>query len=240
MTTIDLSAGTDVAGVSPGLRGYVARPSGSGPWPGVVLVHEAFAVDDVMRRHADRVASAGFLAVLPDLFTNGGPGRCLVATFRALRSGTGRAYADIEAGRLWLLAQPDCTGKTGVLGFCLGGGFALMVANRGQFAACAPNYAVLPKDLDAALDGACPVVASYGSRDGLRGSATRLEAGLKRAGVPNDVKEYPGAGHSFLNDEPNGPRLLRPLLKLNGAGPSPVAAADAWSRIETFFHYHLD
>jgi carboxymethylenebutenolidase len=54
------------------------------------------------------------------------------------------------------------------------------------------------------------------------------------------VKEYPGAGHSFLNDAPNGPRLLRPLLKLNGAGPRPDAAADAWLRIETFFHYHLD
>jgi carboxymethylenebutenolidase len=115
-----------------------------------------------------------------------------------------------------------------------------MVANRGQFSACAPNYAILPKDLDAALDGACPVVASYGSRDGLRGSAAKLETGLKRAGVPRDVKEYPGAGHSFLNDAPNGPRLLRPLLKLNGAGPRPDAAADAWLRIETFFHYHLE
>ena len=96
MTTIDLSTGA-VEGTSPGLSAYMARPTGSGPWPGVVVVHEAFAVDDVMRRHADRLASAGFLAILPDLFSAGGPVRCLVATMRAMRSGTGRAYADIES-----------------------------------------------------------------------------------------------------------------------------------------------
>jgi carboxymethylenebutenolidase len=239
MTTIDLSTSA-VEGTSPGLSAYVARPAGSGPWPGVVVVHEAFAVDDVMRRHADRLASAGFLAILPDLFSAGGPVRCLVATMRAMRSGTGRAYADIEAGRQWLAKQQDCTGKTGVIGFCLGGGFALMVANRG-FEVCAPNYAFLPKDLDAALDGACPVVASYGGSDrGLRGAAATLEAGLEKAGVPYDVKEYPAAGHSFLNDELNGPRPLRPLIKAAGGGPHPESAADAWPRIESFFHRYLD
>ena len=71
MTTIDPSTSA-VEGTSPGLSAYVARPAGSGPWPGVVVVHEAFAVDDVMRRHADRLASAGFLAILPDLFSAGG------------------------------------------------------------------------------------------------------------------------------------------------------------------------
>jgi carboxymethylenebutenolidase len=139
IVTIDVGASTDVEGVSPGLAAYVARPSMPGPWPGVVVVHEIFAVDDVMRRHADRLAAAGFLAILPDLFSAGGPARCLMSTFRALRSGTGRAYADIEAARRWLVAQPDCTGRTGVIGFCLGGGFALMMANRGEFDASASN-----------------------------------------------------------------------------------------------------
>ena len=49
------------------------------------------------------------------------------------------------------------------------------------------------------------------------------------------MKVYPGAGHSFLNDAPNGPALLRPLVRIAGVGPEPTAAADAWGRIEAFF-----
>ena len=82
-----------------------------------------------MRRQTDRMASAGYLAILPDLYSQGGRRRCLRATFTALRSGEGRAYRDIEAARSWLLAQEDCTGKVGVIGFCMGGAFALMAAS---------------------------------------------------------------------------------------------------------------
>ena len=59
MTTIDLQAATAVDGVSEGLSAYVARPSTPGPWPGVVVIHEAFGLDPVMRRQTDRMASAG-------------------------------------------------------------------------------------------------------------------------------------------------------------------------------------
>nr|MBA2418204.1 dienelactone hydrolase family protein [Nocardioidaceae bacterium] len=163
-----------------------------------------------MRRHADRLATAGYLTVAVDLFSAGGATRCLVGTFRALLSGRGRAYADIESGRQWLLAQPDCTGTVGTIGFCMGGGFALMTASSG-FDAASVNYGQVPTDLDAVARGACPVVGSYGGSDrGLNGAAAKVEAALTRAGVPHDVKEYPGAGHSFLNDAPNGPRVLRP------------------------------
>ena len=62
---------------------------------------------------------------------------------------------------------------------------------------------------------------------------------MTRAGVPHDVKEYPGAGHSFLNDASNGPRVLRPLLRVANIGPHPDAAADAWRRIEAFFAAQL-
>ena len=88
--------------------------------------------------------------------------RCLVGTFRALLSGRGRAYADIESGRQWLLAQPDCTGTVGTIGFCMGGGFALMTATTG-FDAASVNDGQVPKGLDAVARGACPVVGSYGA-----------------------------------------------------------------------------
>lgn len=113
------------------LRAYSARPDGAGPWPGVVVLHEAFGLDDVMRRQCDRLAAVGYLNVLPDLFSDGGARRCLVSTFRALFSGHGKAYADIEAARRHLLDDNRCTGKIGVIGFCMGGGFSLMTAARG-------------------------------------------------------------------------------------------------------------
>jgi carboxymethylenebutenolidase len=84
------------------------------------------------------------------------------------------------------------------------------------------------------------VVASYGGRDRpLRGAADALDSALTGAGVVHDVKEYPDAGHSFLNSAPNGPRPLRPLLRVAGIGPDPVAAGDAWRRIDAFFGTHL-
>ena len=73
----------------------------------------------------------------------------------------------------------------------------------------------------------------------LKGAATKLDKALTAVGVEHDVKEYPTANHSFLNDAPNGPVVLRPLLKVAGIGPDPVAAADAWRRIEDFFARHL-
>ncbi len=106
--------------------------------------------------------------------------------------------------------------------------------------AAAVNYGQLPRDLDAAVVGACPVVGSYGGNDRtLRNAAAKLDGGLTKAGVVHDVKEYPGAGHAFLNDTENGPRALRPLFRVAGMGPRPEAAADAWKRIEAFFAEHL-
>ncbi len=237
---------TDLAGLatrhgsSPSLRGYLARPAGEGPWPGVVLVHEAFGLDDQSRRHADHLARLGYLVLAPDLFTRGRTLHCVAATFRALGSGRGPAFADIEAARSRLLEDPACTGAVGVIGFCMGGGFALLLAGRGDYAASSVNYGMLPKDPRGVLDAPCPVVASYGGRDrGLAGSADRLERWLAAKGVSHDVREYPGAGHSFLNDAEVGPRAMRPLARVAGVGPDPDAAADAWRRIDAFFGEHL-
>ncbi|MEV0052896.1 dienelactone hydrolase family protein [Saccharopolyspora shandongensis] len=239
-TTIDLTPRSAALGGSRKLTGHLAKPGGPGPWPGVVVVHEAFGVDDVMLRQTERMAEAGYLALLPDLFTDGGTRRCLVPTMRAALSGRGRAYADLEAARTELADRPDCTGKVGLIGFCMGGSFALVAAGRGIYDAASANYGQLPKDIDRALAEACPVVGSYGGRDGmLKGAAAKLDAALERAGIPHDVKEYPEAGHSFLNDAENAPRIMRPLLRISGAGPHPESAADAWRRIEDFFAEHL-
>lgn len=235
----DVTIAATVPAASPGLRGVLGVPDGEGPWPGLVVVHEAFGIDDVMRRQVQRLAQAGYLALMPDLFTAGGTRRCLVATLKALSSGEGRAFADLESARQELLNHQDCTGRLGVIGFCMGGGFALIAAARG-FDVSSVNYGVLPKDLDAVLDRACPIVASYGGKDrALRSAPATLEAAATRHDLPHDIRQYPRAGHSFLNDAPVGPRLLRPMMKVMGTGPEPESARDAWARIEAFFATHL-
>jgi carboxymethylenebutenolidase len=239
MTEIDLSdLAADRDGSQP-LHGYLARPAGIGPRPAVVMIHEIFGLDEVMRGHADRLAGFGYLTLAVDLFSAGSTARCLVATMTAMMRGRGRAFADISAAHDYLADSPECTGKIGVIGFCIGGGFALLTANNG-FDAAAVNYGQLPRHLDEAVAGACPIVGSYGGRDpSLRGAARRLDAALDNAGVTHDVKEYAAASHAFLNDAEAGPRVLRPFLRVAGIGPESESAKDAWDRIERFFATHL-
>ena len=235
MTDIDLTLlAADRDGSQP-LRGYLASPPGIGPWPAVVMIHEIFGLDEVMRGHADRLAGLGYLTLAVDLFSAGSAARCLVSTMTAMMRGRGRAFADIAAAHDYLANSADCTGKIGVIGFCIGGGFALLTANNG-FHAAAINYGQLPRHLDEKVVGACPIVGNYGGRDpSLRGAARRLDAALNKAGVTHDVKEYAAASHAFLNDTETGPCVLRPLLRVAGIGPEPESAKDAWNRIETFF-----
>jgi carboxymethylenebutenolidase len=237
LENVVLDAG--IEGASVGLKGVIGIPAGDGPWPGIVVVHEAFGIDAEMRKQISHLAALGYLALMPDLFTEGGFRRCIWATFRAMTSGEGRAYADIETARRTLVASADCTGEVGVIGFCMGGGFAIMTAARG-FDVAAVNYGIMPKDLEAVLEGACPIVASYGAEDAtLRGAAAKLERTLTDKGIPHDVKEYPGAGHAFLNEKMTGPAVMAPFARVMNFGPKPEAAVDAWRRIGEFFAEQL-
>ncbi len=219
-------------------RGYLSVPTGpGGPWPGVVVIHEAFGLTDDIRRAADQIAEHGYLALAPDLFDGKSWIRCIRSAIRQARAGHGPAFAVIDGARATLAARPDCTGKTGVIGFCLGGGFALLCAPGHGFDVASVNYGEVPKDAERLLAGACPVVGSFGGRDQMGTThPERLQRALTVLEVPHDIEVYPGSGHRFMTESHGASAALLKVAKMSF---QPADAADAWRRIFAFFDRYL-
>jgi carboxymethylenebutenolidase len=226
------------------LPGHLAAPTGSGPWPGVVVLHDLVGMSSDLRRQADWLAGAGYLAVAPDLFRGSRRPSCIIRMMRETSRRQGPTFADIEATGRWLAERPDCTGRVGVIGFCLGGGFALLLAAEHRFDAASVNYGPVSKKAysEEVLGGACPVVGSYGAKDLIaRGAGERLSRILTAVGVDHDVKTYPDAGHSFMNDHESAdlPALFAVQFRLAGNPYHEPSAQDARRRILDFFGRHL-
>ena len=237
---------SDVCIPAPGgpMPGYLAAPAGSGPWPGVVVLHDLVGMSRDLRQQADWLAGAGYVTAAPDLFRGSRRPTCIIRMMRETWRRRGPTFADIEATGRWLAERPDCTGRVGVIGFCLGGGFALLLAAEHRFDAASVNYGPVSTKVYSAdvLSGACPVVGSYGAKDpGTRGAGERLSRILTAVGVDHDVKTYPDAGHSFMNDHDPAdlPALFAVHFRLTGNPYHEPSAQDARRRILDFFGRHL-
>ncbi len=224
------------------MHAALSLPPAGQPWPGMVVLHEAYGLNDDIRRITARFAASGYASIAPDLYSSGNRAICLIRVFSAMLTGsTATVVRGIDAARSFLASRPEVRSDSiGVVGFCMGGGFALAFCTSGGAAAAGVNYGSVPKDRRR-LEGACPIVASYGAEDRMLASqARRLEDHLTALGVPHDIKVYEGAGHSFLSRD-NEPAWLRRMSLPNPlhAGYVEEAAEDAWRRMLEFFSEHL-
>ncbi len=187
-------------------HGYLAVPD-AGSGPGLIVIQEWWGLVDHIKDVCDRFAAEGFVALAPDLFG----GR---TTHDADEAGQLMGQLPVEqaardlAGAVDFLLGHEATQGTavGTVGFCMGGGFVLVLAAQqgDRISAAVPYYGVGGyEDMD--LSGlTAPVLGHFGEADEMAGPDQVAELGRRlreEAGIEPDLRVHPGAGHAFFNDE---------------------------------------
>jgi carboxymethylenebutenolidase len=210
------------------LEGYIAHPEGDGPFPGVVVIHEAYGLNENIKDIARRFANQGYVALAVDLFAGRNRAICMFRFMSGwlLNSLNNRSIHDLKAALTFLLEQPGVdNSRLGAVGYCMGGSFAIAWAcTDDRLKAIAPYYAGNPRPLEA-VARLCPVVGSYPDKDFTTKQGQKLDVELDRYNVPHDIKIYPGAKHSFFND--------------TSRSYNEAAAKDSWGRVLEFFGEYL-
>lgn len=211
-------------------QGYLARPDGDGPFPGVIVVQEWWGLDDHIKDVARRFAAEGFAAFAPDLYHGKITKEPDEAGKLMMALDMPKASKELAAAAEHLSQQPFIAGRAiGATGFCMGGGLALTLAcDSPHIKAAAPFYGMNPDPIDKVANLGGPVRVSYAEHDDWVGPPVRkaLEAALKEHGKDYEIHVYPGTSHAFFND-------TRPDAY------NADAARDAWSRMLDLFRANL-
>ncbi|MDP1818310.1 MAG: dienelactone hydrolase family protein [Acidimicrobiales bacterium] len=229
-----VSAGADGA-----FDAYCSVPDG-GRGPGVLVFQEIFGINDNMRALADRLAEAGYVALVPDMFwrlerrfERNGESQIQDAFAMIGRYDFAWAGPDIAATHAHLVGMDACTGSVGAVGFCFGGTLAFAAAalsevdGRGIDAAVSYYGSATNEQLDLLDRVTCPLLFHYGDSDPFIPLEKVVEVERAAEGRPDvEVLRYPGAGHAFSNAD--APSMYRA-----------DAAELAWSRTLEHFATHL-
>lgn len=208
--------------------GYLALPTTvpDAKKPALIVIQEWWGVDDWIRSQADRFAGQGYVALAADLYRGRTAGTPDEAHELSRGLPEDRALADLKAAVDYLSARPDVDpNRIGVIGWCLGGGYALALATADpRVKATVINYGRLVTDSEAIARINGPVLGNFGGADrGIPADDVRqFGANLTKYGKLGDIEIFDGAGHAFMN--PN-----------NTQGYNEAAAQEAWSRIDRFF-----
>jgi len=222
--TVTFSNGKDTVG------GFLATPEKPGRYPGLIVVHEWWGLNDWVKEQTVKLASQGFVALAVDLYR----GKVAADASEAHELSRGlpddRAIVDLMAGIVYLTTRNDVEhGRIGAIGWCMGGGYAVQLAMHvPRLGACVVNYGALPTDPNDLQNIGAPFLGNFGADD--RGiTPTDVQAFQKSMETLDrkvDIKIYDGAGHAFEN--PN-----------NKDGYRPQAAEDAWNRTVAFLNKYL-
>ena len=212
------------------VQGVLYTPSGKGPFPGLIVVHEWWGLNDWVKEQASKLADQGYVALAVDLYR----GKVATTPDEAHQIMRGvpedRAKRDLHAAFEFLASQSNVKkDRIGAIGWCMGGGYSLDVAlQEPTLAADVINYGHLATDADALKKINAPILGLFGAQDkGIPPEDVRkFGETLDHMGKRIQIKIYDDAGHAFEN--PN-----------NKDGYRPADAADAWQRTVEFFAANL-
>jgi carboxymethylenebutenolidase len=213
----------------PGGSGYFAKPAGSGPFPGVIVIHENRGLNPHIKDVARRFAVEGFAALAPDYLSamGGTPEDADKAREMIGQLKPEDAVAISKAALAALKARSEVNGRAGAVGFCWGGGQvnALAVSDPGLAAGVAYYGRQAKADQVAAIQA--PLLLHYaGNDERINAGIAEYEKALKEAGKTYEIHMYEGAEHAFNNDA-------------NAARYNKQAADLAWARTVEFLKKHV-
>lgn len=222
------------------LKSFVVYPERKTPAPVVVVIHDIRGMSDIARAAGDQLAQDGFIAIVPDFLSGKGPGG---GGTESLGAGVGKAIqslgpdevtarlnAAMEYGRL----LPAANKKTGVTGFCWGGGMTFLFASRQpELNAAVVFYGPTPGQtgqFEQTLSGVrAPVLGLYADNDArINTVLPEVDGVMKTLGKSYERHTFEGAGHGFMGNQ------------AGGGGANLKAAQQAWPMAIAFFKRHLE
>jgi carboxymethylenebutenolidase len=223
------------------MKCHQAQPRGTGKFPAVMVIMEAFGLNDHIKDVTERIAAEGYTAIAPDLYFRESPN---VVGYDQLEAAIGlmqkldaeQVIADLQSVITHLKTQNFVNGdRLGITGFCMGGTIAFLAACRFpvEIKAAVPFYGggIAGDSTSAALNHAgnlqAPILCLFGENDPYipLSQVKQIEDTLRALGKLFEVKVYPGADHGFFCDE--------------RASYHPQAAKDAWEKMTAWFEKYL-
>lgn len=227
------------------IHAYLARPLGTGPFPGMVLFHHLPGWDDWYRQTTRLFASRGYVTISPDLYCRAGHGEPDDVAARVRAEGgvpDDQVVGDAAGCTSFLRSLPTSNGKVGFMGTCSGGRHAYLAACRlpavDAVVNCWGGRVVTPADeltanqpvapIDYTAELACPVLGLFGDEDRnpTPADVDTLEAALAQHGKTYEFHRYPDAGHGFFYHD-------------RSAAYRAEAAVDGWAKVWDFLGRHL-